>query len=464
VDIALPQGYALNEYRIESTLGIGGFGVTYLATDANLNLKVAIKEYLPGDVAQRAEDCSVRSKSPDAAEAFNWGRSRFLEESRTLASFRHPNIVRVMRFFEANQTAYMVMEFVAGEPLHGWVKARRPLAEPTVVALLAPLLGGLELVHRSGYLHRDIKPENIFVRRDGTPVLLDFGSARAPSAGKDMTTVVSQGFAPIEQYHSRGGEGPWTDLYSLGAVLYWMLTGERPIEAPGRAFDDPMVPAAKAADASCYSPQLLKAIDWALAPAKEKRPQSVAALRGALALPGGHGAGDQATVLIPQPRGAESPSPSSPPLLDSEALSAIGADLAAHIGPIASQVVRSQARKSASLADLVRKVAVEIADEKARAAFVRRHSRESGPISQPVPSGPPAGAAGALLDAAALAKAEADLAQYVGAVARVLVRRTAARARSEAELYQMLAEHIEDPAERKAFARKGLSISGRRLS
>jgi len=467
VDIALPQGYALNEYRIESTLGIGGFGVTYLAIDGNLNLKVAIKEYLPGDVAQRAEDCSVRSKSPDAAEAFNWGRSRFLEESRTLASFRHPNIVRVMRFFEANQTAYMVMEFVAGEALHGWVKARRPLAEATVVALLAPLLDGLEVVHRGGYLHRDIKPENIFVRRDGTPVLLDFGSARAPSAGKDMTTVVSQGFAPLEQYHSRGGEGPWTDLYSLGGVLYWMLTGERPVEAPGRAFDDPMVPAVKAADASLYSPQLLKAIDWALAPAKEKRPQSVAELRGALGPAGGRGAADQATILIPQPakpQGAEAPPSSSPLSLESEALAAIAAELAAYIGPIAGQVVRSQARKSASLADLVRKVAVEIADEKARAAFVRKHSRDSRPISPPVPSGPPAGAAGALLDAATLAKAEADLAQYVGAVARVLVRRTAAKARSEAELYQLLAEHIEDPAERKAFARKGLSISGRRPS
>ena len=467
MDIALPRGHALNEYRIESTLGIGGFGVTYLATDSNLNLKVAIKEYLPGDVALRVEDHSVRTKSPDVAETFNWGRSRFLEESRTLASFHHPNIVRVMRFFEANQTAYMVMEFVAGEPLSGWVKARRPLAEPTVFALVAPLLDGLEVVHRGGYLHRDIKPENVFVRRDGSPVLLDFGSARAPSAGKDMTTIVSQGFAPFEQYHSRGGEGPWTDLYALGGVLYWMLTGERPVEAPGRAFDDPMVPAAKAADASRYSQQLLKAIDWALAPEKEKRPQSVAALRSALVPAGSQRPADQATILIPQstkPQGVEAPSPSSPLPLESDALATIGADLALHIGPIASQVVRSQARKSVSLSDLVRKVAAEIADEKARAAFVRKHSHESRPSTQRVSSGPPTAAAGALLDAAALAKAEADLAQYVGAVARVLVRRTAAKARSEAELYQLLAEHIEDPAERKAFERKGLSVSGRRPS
>lgn len=464
MDIALPRGYALNEYRIESTLGIGGFGVTYLATDANLNLKVAIKEYLPGDVAVRAEDHSVRSKSAEAAETFDWGRTRFLEESRTLASFHHPNIVRVMRFFEANQTAYMVMEFVAGEPLNEWIKTRRPLAEPTLVGLAAPLLDGLEVVHRGGYLHRDIKPENVYVRRDASPVLLDFGSARALSAGKDMTTIVSLGFAPFEQYHSRGGEGPWTDLYSLGAVLYWMLTGERPVEAPGRAFDDPMVPAAKAAEASRYSQQLLKAIDWALAPEKEKRPQSVAALRKALPAVATPSFAEQPTIFVPRPAPSSPPAPSAPPPLDAEALAKIATELALHIGPIASQVVRSQARKSLSLSELVRKVAAEIPDEKARTAFVRRHAHESRPAAEPVHSGPPAGSPAGPLDAAALARAEAALAAYIGAVARVLVRRTAARARTEAELYHLLAEHIEDPADRKAFERKGLSVSGRRPS
>lgn len=470
MDIALPRGYALNEYRIESTLGIGGFGVTYLATDGNLNLKVAIKEYLPGDVAVRDEDHSVRSKSPESAETFTWGRTRFLEESRTLASFRHPNIVRVMRFFEANQTAYMVMEFVAGEPLHEWIKTRRPLAEPAVVGIAAPLLDGLDVVHRGGYLHRDIKPDNIFIRRDGSPVLLDFGSARAPAANKELTTIVSLGFAPFEQYHARGGEGPWTDLYALGAVLYWLVTGERPVEAPGRAFDDPMVPAAKAADTSRYSLQLLKAIDWALKPTKEARPQSVSELRNALPAATRESIEDATTIVVP--RGAAAPPQSAPgtPLpqaLDGEALARIASALALHIGPIASQLVRSQAKKSASLGELVRKVAAEIPDDKARASFIRKHAAEerTAPVSgpAPVPSGPPVSASGpgAALDAAALAKAEAELAQYVGAVARVLVRRAGARARNVPELYHLLAEHIEDAGERKAFVRKGLSISGR---
>src|SRR5207344_3147445 len=144
---SLPAGYGLQEYRIEKLLGIGGFGLTYLATDSNLNLKVAIKEYLPGDLAQRGEDQSVRPKAESTLESFKWGLSRFLDESRTLASFRHPNIVRVLRFFEANRTAYMVMEFVSGQPLGEWIRSRRPLAQGAVLGIAGALLDGLEVVH-----------------------------------------------------------------------------------------------------------------------------------------------------------------------------------------------------------------------------------------------------------------------------------------------------------------------------
>ncbi|TMH96500.1 MAG: serine/threonine protein kinase, partial [Betaproteobacteria bacterium] len=118
---ALPAGHALQEYRIEKVLGVGGFGLTYLALDENLHLRVAVKEYLPADIALRAPDCSIAPRSEETVEIFDWGKRRFLDESRTLASFRHPNIVRVMRFFEANGTAYMVMEFVEGAPLPDWV-------------------------------------------------------------------------------------------------------------------------------------------------------------------------------------------------------------------------------------------------------------------------------------------------------------------------------------------------------
>ncbi|HYK15647.1 MAG TPA: serine/threonine-protein kinase, partial [Burkholderiales bacterium] len=300
-DIALPRGYSLNEYRIESTLGIGGFGLTYLATDANLNLKVAIKEYLPGELALRCDDQSVRSKSASTLETFNWGRTRFLEESRTLASFRHPNIVRVMRFFEANQTAYMVMEFVEGQALGEWLPARRPLTEQALKALALPVLDGLEVIHGAGFLHRDIKPGNIFMRNEGGPVLLDFGSARVTSANTEMTAIVSPGYAPLEQYHTNGHQGPWSDLYALGAVLYWVVTGTKPVEATARARNDPLPPAAQIGDHSRYSLNVLKAIDWALTPSEEARPQSVAELRKAMHSAAPVSDAAQATIFVPAP-------------------------------------------------------------------------------------------------------------------------------------------------------------------
>src|SRR5215813_8995574 len=146
---ALPPGYALNEYRIDTLLGAGGFGLTYLATDANLNLKVALKEYLPNDFAARGEDSTVQLKASSAAESFKWGLQRFMDEARTLASFRHPNIVRVMRFFEANSTGYMVMEFVEGKPLTEWIESRRPLTQHTLLGIAGPLLDGLEVIHKA---------------------------------------------------------------------------------------------------------------------------------------------------------------------------------------------------------------------------------------------------------------------------------------------------------------------------
>jgi serine/threonine protein kinase len=185
---SLPYGYTLQEYRIERLLGVGGFGLTYLARDENLNLQVALKEYLPGEIALRAADQSITPTSKETEETFGWGKRRFLDESRTLASFRHPNIVRVMRFFEANGSAYMVMEFVEGAPLADWMKSRRPLPEAYLRAFVMPLLDGLEVVHKAGYTHRDIKPGNIYMREDDTPVLLDFGSARMQAA--ERTAIV----------------------------------------------------------------------------------------------------------------------------------------------------------------------------------------------------------------------------------------------------------------------------------
>ena len=467
-EIALPKGYALNEYRIEGTLGVGGFGLTYLAMDSNLNLRVAIKEFLPGEFALRCKDQSVKPKSDATVDTFKWGLTRFLEESRTLASFRHPNIVRVMRFFEANQTAYMVMEFVAGQPLHDWIGGRRPIAEQAVIALVNPLLDGLEVIHHARYLHRDIKPNNIFIRDDGSPVLIDFGSARIASANTEITSIVTPGFAPFEQYHSHGNQGPWSDLYAFGAVLYWMVTGNKPVESIARVRQDIMLPAAKVADQSRYSAELLKAIDWALAPLEEARPQSVAEFRDVLRRLAPVPASEKPTVLVsPRPApnaGSDKPGVTAPTAFQRETLVRIETELAMHIGPIAPMVLRAAAKKAATLPRLVDLVAAEIADDKTRAAFVKKFSagEKSTPTGAPVAN--PASQSNSVptrFDAAILEKAEAALAKHIGAVARVVVRRAAGKARDEAELYLLLAEQIEDKDERKAFVRKALSVSGR---
>lgn len=276
---ALKPGAAILEYEIRSTLGGGGFGITYLARDANLDLSVAIKEYLPAELATRVPDGSVQSLGDATDGQFRWGLERFLDEARALAAFRHPNIVRVLRYFPANGTAYIVMEYESGESLKRWMPRRGPLDRTELLRIVNPLLDGLEMIHKGGFLHRDIKPDNIYIRADGSPVLIDFGAARRTASGRDLTSIVSPGFAPFEQYHSQGNQGPWTDLYSLAAVMYWLVSGEKPVEAAARLKNDGMVPAVRLDRRGLVGEALLAAIDWALAPDETMRPQSVAAFR-----------------------------------------------------------------------------------------------------------------------------------------------------------------------------------------
>ena len=276
---ALKPGDAIMEYVIERTLGGGSFGITYLARDENLNMPVAVKEYLPSDLALRAADNNVQTLGDAFKEQFQWGLERFLEEARVLASFRHPNIVRVLRYFFANGTAYIVMEYESGESLKHWFPRQGILTQASLLKLLFPLLDSLEVIHAANFLHRDIKPDNIYVRENGTPVLIDFGSARNIDSNRDPTNIVSPGFAPFEQYHSKGKQGPWTDLYSLAAVMYWLVSGEKPLDSLSRQKQDSMMPATQIGHKGRFDEPLLESIDWALNPEEAQRPQSVAEFR-----------------------------------------------------------------------------------------------------------------------------------------------------------------------------------------
>jgi len=286
--LALPAGFRLHEYRIGSVLGQGGFGITYLATDVNLNARVAIKEYLPEEIAFRAGDRSVSPNASRHRDRYRAGMDSFLAEARTLASFRHPALVRVARFFEAHRTAYMVLEYERGAPLKTWWPRHQAIGEKGLVELLVPLCEGLAVVHAAGVLHRDIKPDNIQVRaEDGRLVLLDFGSAgQAVAVADQAAVVVTPGYAPIEQY-GLGQQGPWTDVYALAATLYWCVTGQKPPDAEMRAVNpSAMVPAVEAGkegpNAGKWGDAFLKAIDLGLSTDPTQRPRDVNDFRRAL--------------------------------------------------------------------------------------------------------------------------------------------------------------------------------------
>ncbi|HRD76407.1 MAG TPA: serine/threonine-protein kinase, partial [Hyphomicrobiaceae bacterium] len=276
--LALRNGTELaGEYRIERVLGAGGFGITYLAEETSLARLVTIKEYFPSDFAARDGSVDAMPRSLGCAGDYKWGLDRFIAEAQTLARFEHPNIVRVYRYFRANNTGYIVLRYEDGQSLKDWLKSLgRAPRQPELDRILGPLLDALETMHAADYLHRDIAPDNIMIRKDGSPVLIDFGSARGEIAqhSKTLSALVKPGYSPYEQYATTGRQqGPWSDIYSLGATLYQAVTGKRPPDAPTRVLGDELKPARDGA-LSAYRPKFLEGIDRALSLDVEARPQS----------------------------------------------------------------------------------------------------------------------------------------------------------------------------------------------
>lgn len=270
---ALQPGYMLHEYQIDKKLGEGGFGITYLAIDKHLDMRVAIKEYLPSDFAMRQNDVTIAPKSPALKEGFDWGLNAFIDEAKTIAQFDAPNIVKIHRFFKANGTAYIVMEYCDGGSLSQRIKAN-PFSEQATRALLEELIKGLQVVHGNHIFHRDIKPDNIMFRKNGTPVLIDFGAARQSIGGqtRTVTSMVTPGYAPPEQYSQNTKFGPWTDIYALAAVAYNCLKGHKPSDAVQRMVEDDYQLLGQGPQATGF----LRGIDWGLQLSASQRPQDLA--------------------------------------------------------------------------------------------------------------------------------------------------------------------------------------------
>lgn len=287
---ALAAGTRFGELEILRALGVGGFGIVYLARDHALEREVAIKEFMPAQLAQRGADDHVSIRSNSNVSTFEIGRRSFVNEARLLARFDHRSLLKVYRFWEANGTAYMAMPYLQGLTLGRYRKelGRAP-DEAWLKQLLLPLLDALQLLHNEGVFHRDVAPDNIWINAgDGVPVLLDFGAARREISDRtqSFTAILKPSYAPIEQYAESTAvrQGPWTDLYALGAVLYDLLTGTAPPPATARTLADDCQPLAErnTPELAPFSKPFLRLIDWALAVRPADRPQSVAAFRAAL--------------------------------------------------------------------------------------------------------------------------------------------------------------------------------------
>jgi len=279
----LPAGTKLQNYRILRVLAAGGFSFVYLAHDAN-EQPVAIKEYLPQTLALRANGATQPQVPAQHLALFRVGMKCFFEEAGALARLSHPNVMRVLDIFRANETVYLVMRYERGRALNEHIRAlTEPVSELWMRNTFAQLLDGLREVHTAKLLHLDIKPANVYLRNDGTPLLIDFGAARQvlSAEGTKLPPLYTPGYAAPEMHDQRELLGPWSDIYSIGATMYACLSRAAPQPASERRQGDAVAPA-KQAWAGKYAADLLEIIDWAMQLDHLKRPQSVLALQKAL--------------------------------------------------------------------------------------------------------------------------------------------------------------------------------------
>lgn len=284
----LPEGLEIGGYRIVRKIASGGFSIVYLADDPD-GQPVAVKEYLPSSLVRRGPGELVPSVAPDNLTTYRNGLKCFFEEGRALARVLHPNVVRVLNFFRANDTVYMVMAFEQGRSLQELIvryrgkPGREVLPERHIRRIFAQVTNGLREVHANRLLHLDLKPANVYLRRDGSPMLLDFGAARQTLTqdAPRLFPMYTPGFAAPELYRRNQQLGPWTDIYGLGASMYACMLGAPPQPADQRTLHD-KVDAGLQAALRLYSQPLVDIVHWCLKQNPLERPQSVFALQRAL--------------------------------------------------------------------------------------------------------------------------------------------------------------------------------------
>lgn len=288
----LPIGYMLQEYKIESVLGQGGFGITYLATDINLDKEIVIKEFFPKEFSSRMSNIhTVLSNEGEKSKTYKYLLKKFLSEAKILASLTHPNIVKVTRFFEANNTAYFIMDYIKGESLKSYISENGTLSQEDIKKIIIPVLEGLKTIHNKSFLHRDIAPDNIYLTQYGVPMLIDFGSAKniIGNESKSLATIVKAGYSAPEQYILSSIHTESTDIYATGAVIVTMITGKAPPEATKRQLElysdmpDPLE-TILAKYKSKYNKSFLEAISKAMSIKNKDRFQNVEEFQEALIL------------------------------------------------------------------------------------------------------------------------------------------------------------------------------------
>lgn len=276
----LPVGHQLKEYRIQSIFKESFFDITYLAYNDKINKQVIIKEYFPNNLATRKNNYYIQPKSSQEKDNFFWGLKKFLEEGKLLSDIQHPNIIKVLTYFNMHNTAYIVMDYEQGKSLSAILSENNSISETKLMALLPPLLSGLRTIHEAGLFHQNIQLDNIYLRNtDYQPILLDFGISSYALAQHCHYTAGISKYAPIEQYQFKNNQGPWTDIYALGAVLYHIISGQMPNKVATRVQTiklkkKDLTPAIKIGQHN-YSQDLLNGIDWAMRISPKKRPQSI---------------------------------------------------------------------------------------------------------------------------------------------------------------------------------------------